>query len=303
MDINKDNVCILIPTLNEEPTIRSLISEFQELGFSDILVVDGNSSDNTRHEAEIAGARVITQIGKGKGTAVIQAFSIIEKPYLLMVDGDGTYSPEDAPRMLQPLFEESDQVIGNRLIHENTSAISRLNRTGNYILNNLFKMGHGAYYYDILSGYRAFTRDSIRKMNLSETGFGIETELISEAVRIGAVVTVVPVFYGRRPGTKTKLRPFKDGFRIARTIYRLARMNNPLFYFGFVGVILMVIGVLSGLFVIIDWFNNIDHLPLTILAVTFVMFGFQIFMFGVLADMIVSFHRETIQEIQKNKRG
>ena len=80
-------------------------------------------------------------------------------------------------------------------------------------------------------------------------------------------------------------------------------MNNPLFYFGFVGVILMVIGVLSGLFVIIDWFNNIDHLPLTILAVTFVMFGFQIFMFGVLADMIVSFHREAIQEIQKNKRG
>lgn len=301
MDINKDNVCILIPTLNEEPTIRSLVQKFQENGFFTILVIDGNSIDNTRYEAEMAGAQVLVQKGKGKGTAVIQALTVIEKPYILMVDGDGTYTPDDADTMIQPLFNGADQVIGNRLTHENARALSRLNRTGNYILNNLFKMGHGAYYYDILSGYRAFTRDSVTKMHLTETGFGIETELISEAVRIGATVTVVPISYGRRPGTKTKLRPFKDGFRIARTIYRLARVNNPLFYFGFVGFIMMIIGILTGIYVIIEWFNKIDHLPLTILAVTFVMFGFQIFMFGILADMIVSFHREVVGEIQRNK--
>ncbi|MBN1165862.1 MAG: S-layer glycoprotein N-glycosyltransferase AglJ [Methanospirillaceae archaeon] len=299
MDINRDNVCILIPTLNEEPTIGLLISEFKGMGFSDILVIDGNSTDKTQELAEKAGARVVIQKGKGKGTAVIQAFSLIEKPYILMVDGDGTYSPDDAIPMLEPLLTGSDQVIGNRLTHTNVSAISRLNRTGNYILNNLFKMGHGVYYYDILSGYRAFTKESIQKMHLSETGFGIETELISEAVRIGACVTVVPVSYGKRPGTKTKLRPIKDGCRIAKTIYRLARVNNPLFYFGFVGLILMITGIGMGIYVMIEWFARIDHLPLTILAVTFVMFGFQIFMFGVLADMIVSFHREVINEIQK----
>ena len=74
-----DDVCILIPTLNEGKTIKSLVEKFKKLGFDDVLVIDGHSSDDTASQAESAGARVVIQQGKGKGTAIQQAFNLIDK--------------------------------------------------------------------------------------------------------------------------------------------------------------------------------------------------------------------------------
>jgi Glycosyltransferases involved in cell wall biogenesis len=127
MEIDKDSVCILIPTLNEAPTIGALVREFRDLGYTHILVIDGKSSDDTRAIAAREGAKVVIQSMKGKGNAMIEAFGLIEQPYILMMDGDGTYSPSDAGRMLQPLLEGCDHVIGDRLTDQNRDAFSRLN--------------------------------------------------------------------------------------------------------------------------------------------------------------------------------
>jgi len=302
MSIEKDQVCVLIPTLNEAPTIGGLINEFMSLGFRNVLVIDGHSSDATRKIASQAGARVITQEGRGKGSAVIEAFGLIDEPYLLMIDGDGTYSPDDAERMLEPLATGSGHVIGNRLTDENRSAFSRLNYAGNQILNRLFKLAHGRFLNDILSGYRAFTRESVRQMRLKETGFGIETEIAAEAVRNNMEISIVPVKYRQRSGTATKLNPFHDGLKITSTIYKLAKMSNPLFYFGLIGVIIMIAGFFSGAYVLMEWLKNIEHIPLTILTVLLIVIGFQVFMFGVISDMLLAFHRELVREIHEARR-
>ncbi|MDD3217531.1 MAG: S-layer glycoprotein N-glycosyltransferase AglJ, partial [Methanoculleus sp.] len=293
MNIEHDEVCIFIPTLNEAPTIAELVGEFRERGFQHILVMDGNSTDGTPEIARSAGAVVRTQAGKGKGNAIIEAVEIIDRPYVLMLDGDGTYSPDDAERMLDPLGCGFDHVIGDRLLNPDGEAFTRLNHLGNQILNFMFKIAHGKDLHDILSGYRAFTLHSIRQMTLKEAGFEIETEMAVEAVRNGQRVTVVPVRYLARPGTATKLNPFQDGLRIFSTIYRLAKMNNPIFYFGIIGLFISLAGGVTGIYVIIEWFRNIEHLPLTILTVLLITIGFQIFMFGVISDMLLGFHRET----------
>lgn len=298
MSIDKDQVCILIPTLNEAPTIGSLIRDFNEMGFNNILVIDGHSIDATRKIAGAAGARVILQQGKGKGSAIIEAFSLIDKPFILMVDGDGTYLPDDAEEMLNPLSVGADQVIGDRLTEENQSSFSRLNYAGNQILNRLFKIAHGRYLNDILSGYRAFSLESIRQLQLHETGFGIETEISAEAVRNRQDISIVPIRYKKRSGTPTKLNPFHDGFKITTTIYRLAKMSNPLFYFGLIGIIIFCCGIITGSYVIYEWFQDIEHIPLTILTVLLIISGFQIFIFGILSDMTLAFHREVMREIQ-----
>jgi dolichol-phosphate hexosyltransferase len=298
MNPGKDKVCILIPTLNEAPTIQGLIEEFVGLGYSRILVIDGNSRDETRDLAAAAGARVIVQSEKGKGNALIEAFRLIEEPYILMLDGDGTYSPGDAEKMLEPLCEGYDQSIGNRLIQENHKAFSRLNLFGNQLLNKLFKLAQGKYLYDILSGYRAFTLASVRQLHLKETGFEIETEISAEAVRNDQKIRIVPIRYFKRPGTHTKLNPFHDGLKITSTIYKLAKMNNPMFYFGLIGVIIMIAGFITGGYVLLEWLHHIDHLPLTVLTVLLIVVGFQIFMFGVISDMLLAYHREVIHEIQ-----
>jgi dolichol-phosphate mannosyltransferase len=166
------------------------------------------------------------------------------------------------------------------------------------MLNLLFKVAHSRDLHDILSGYRAFTRIALQQMHLKEKGFEIETEISVEAVRNGQRVMVVPIRYLRRPGTATKLSPFHDGIKIVSTIYRLARVNNPMFYFGMMGLFTSLLGLLTGIYVVLEWMRNIDHIPLTILTVLLIVVGIEIFMFGMISDMLLVFHREIIREIQ-----
>ena len=302
MEVPREQVCVLIPTLNEEPTIGPLIKKFHDHGYSDIFVIDGNSIDNTRDIALKYGARVLVQKGKGKGAAFIQAISQISSPYLLLIDGDYTYDPADADNLILPLLSGYDQALGNRLIPSNHCSFSRLNLFGNKVLNWLFKISHGRYLYDILTGYRAFTFAALQRMRLYEEGFGIETEISSESVRNDDKVAFVPVSYGIRIGSDTKLDPFHDGIKIGRTIYRLAKMNNPMFYFGIIGLTFLLSGGIIGIYIVIDWLKNIDHIPLTILSVTLIIVGIQIIMFGIQADLQLANQREFLHEIQKLRR-
>ena len=298
MKVNPDEVCVLIPTLNEAPTIGSVIKDFQQLGYVHILIMDGHSTDKTLEIARGLGVTVKTQTGKGKGNALLEAFEQIRQPYVILVDGDGTYMAKDAEKLLRPLYLGFDHAIGDRLNTADKGAFNFLNHTGNVLINVLFKVAHGSDLHDILSGYRAFTMDSVRSMRLKEKGFGIETEMTVEAVRNGQRIMVVPVHYRKRVGTRTKLDPVYDGVKIITTIYKLAKVNNPIFYFGLMGIVLSLAGMGVGVYVVLEWFKGINHLPMTILTVLLIMVGFEIFMFGVISDILLAFHREILHEIQ-----
>jgi len=304
MQVDRDEVCVLIPALNEDPTIGPLIDQLKIRGFSDIIVVDGRSTDKTRDIARERGARIYIQKGRGKGAALIEVITspdLIQKPYVLMLDADGTNAPEDDLVMLTPLFNGADQVIGNRLIHKNSGAFHRLNLYGNKILNHMFKVTHGKYLYDILSGYRAFKTASLKHMHLTEQGFGIETELAAESVRQDNTVVVVPVSYGVRTGTATKLNPLSDGIKIGLTMIKLSRTNNPLIYFGMIGLVPIAIGGIFSLYIIIDWFRGIEHVPLMIASTLLIILGTQLIMMALFADLFLSYHREVLLEIRHKK--
>lgn len=301
MKISPEEVTILIPALNEAPTIGELVREFKNLGFSSILVVDGHSTDGTPELAEEAGAEVLVQSGKGKGSAIIEAFAKIKTTYILMLDGDGTYSPRDAEAMLNSLAEGADQVIGERFTR-GSGAFTGLNLYGNRLINYLFKVAHGRYLTDILSGYRALRLSAVRQMQLTGSGFEIETEMAVESIRNGHAISVIPVNYSPRRGAITKLRPIRDGVRIARTIYSLAKMNNPVFYFGLIGFVIALAGICIGIYIVLEWLKGIEHIPLTILTMLLITLGFQIFIFGLMGDMLLSFHRELMQELHSIRK-
>ncbi len=300
---DRDDVCVLVPTYQEAETIGEVVSGFRERGFGNVLVIDGGSTDGTRRVAEDAGARVVTQTGSGKGQAVREAIDRhVRQPYVLMLDGDATYRPDEADRMLEPLFEgEAEHVIGNRFADMRPGAMTRLNQVGNRFINAAFSVIHGRDLVDILSGYRAFTLESARRLPLSADGFGIETELAVECVKNGVTTTVVPITYEPRPDeSETNLRPFRDGARIVFTIYRMAKTNNPLFYFGSVGTLSTVAGVLLSVYVAYEWFvANISHEVLALVAASAILFGVQLLMFGVLSDMIVTVNREQTRRIER----
>ncbi|HEY3273271.1 MAG TPA: S-layer glycoprotein N-glycosyltransferase AglJ [Methanocella sp.] len=297
----RDNVCILIPTLNEGRTVGNLVRAYRELGFGDVLVIDGHSTDNTVAEAKAAGARVVLQSGAGKGMAVQQAFSMIDKEITVMVDGDATYLPGEVDRLIEPIaFGMADQAMGNRFSNYGKGAFTRLNHLGNKLLNWLFNITYHVRYNDILTGYRAFNRKALGMMNLNQGGFGIETELTVECIKKDLRMCEVPITYLARPvDSPTKLNPLGDGFKIGYTIYSLGKTYNPMLYFTVVSFISMGIGMLLGLYIVMDWFKHIDHLPLTILATLLIIFGLQIFIFGYLIDMIFLSQREMLREIRR----
>ena len=304
--MNSADVCILVPTLNEAATIGQLIKDFRKEGFSNILVIDGNSRDGTGQIAEAEGARVVMQTGKGKGQAMIQAFELIESPYVVMIDGDGTYLAREARSVLKPVLEgRADHVIGNRLGNYSPGAFTKLNLVGNRLINMFFDVAYGVNLKDILSGYRAFTLESMRELELNKTGFEIETEISVECILKKQRVEEVPITYlPRSEKGATKLNPVKDGFRIGSTIYRLAKMHNPMFYFGIIGSVLILAGLFTGTFVVVEWLRGIDHIPLTILTTLLIIFGLQMYIFGILSDFILTLHRQTVKLIlEQNKHG
>jgi dolichol-phosphate mannosyltransferase len=302
MMADRSDVCVLLPTLEEAETIGGVVEGFLAAGFEHVVVVDGHSTDGTREVAREHGARVVTQTGSGKGQAVREGIEHVEQPYVLMADGDGTYRPGDAEAMLEPLFEgRADHVIGDRFADMEAGAMTRLNRVGNRIINRIFTAVHGRDLQDILSGYRAFTRASVERFQLDAEGFGIETELAVECVRHGVNTEVVPVRYDRRPGgSETNLHPLTDGGRIVLTLYALTKTNNPIFYFGFVAAVGGFAGVALGGYVLYDYvFYGISHEVIALLGVFVILLSMQLFMFGVLSDIIVSVNREQSRRLEE----
>lgn len=300
------DVCILIPTLNEEDAIAGVISEFREMGFSNILVIDGNSRDRTRELAEGAGARVVLQSGQGKGKALKEAFEIIEADFIVMIDGDGTYLPAEVGLLLDPVFAgKADHVMGNRFANLQEGALTRLNSAGNKLINFFFRLIYAFPLNDILTGYRAFSRQGVGRLDLTMAGFEIETEMTVDSVKKGLAIAEVPITYrARTTGTKTKLNPLMDGARIIATIYRMAKTHNPLFYFGLMGFLFGMAGFILGLYVASEWFTTrTEHIPLTILTAILIIVGFQLFFLGILGDAVASMHREVLREIYRNRKG
>lgn len=295
-------VCVLIPTLNEAETIEAVIRGFQAQGFDSILVVDGDSTDGTRDIAEDTGAEVLLQSGKGKGQAVREGIAAISERYIIMVDGDGTYRPEDAPAMLRPLLQgHAEHVIGNRFEHMDPDAMTSLNSVGNRLINWTFAAVHGRALEDILSGYRAFTRESVDRFRLQADGFGIETELAVECVRNGVETAVIPIHYRARPhGSETNLHPIADGGRILLTLYTLARTNNPIFYFGSIAMLGLLIGFsLSGYVGYRYFVMGVSHEVLALVAAFAILLSVQLLMFGVLSDIVVSVSREQSRRLEE----
>jgi len=297
-----DDVCVLVPTYNEAETIAGVVEGFRAEGFESVLVIDGGSTDGTRELAREAGARVVEQTGSGKGQAIREALALVDQEYVLMADGDGTYRPDQADRMVEPLLDgEADHVIGDRFADMQPGAMSRLNRVGNRLINGAFRVIHGRDFGDILSGYRAFSRDSVRRFMLTADGFGIETEMAVECAKHGVETAVVSITYEARPeDSETNLNPFRDGAVIILTLYQMAKTNNPLFYFGSVGLASTLVGVVLAAFVAVEWVTrNVSHEVIAVVAGVAVLFGVQLLMFGVLSDLIVTVNREQTRQFER----
>jgi glycosyltransferase involved in cell wall biosynthesis len=283
-------VAVLLPCYNEALTIADVVNGFKEsLPGAKIYVYDNNSSDLTALRARLAGAEVVREPRQGKGNVVRRMFSDIEADIYIMADGDGTYSPADAPELMRTLLSErSDMVVGVR--RGVTDDAGRAGHAfGNKIFNNLFQSLFGNDFTDIFSGYRVFTRRFVKSFPAMSKGFEIETEMSVHASQLKLPVCEIELEYGRRPeGSHSKLSTFKDGFRILKMFVSLMKETQPMRLFGIVAVLFTLVGIGLALPVVFEFLASglVKRLPSWNLGIAMFTIATLSFFAGLILDSI-----------------
>lgn len=217
---------ILLPVLNEEDGLEIVLNaiphqSLRELGWSpNIVVVDGNSSDNSREIGEKAGCVVLVQPTKGKGEGIRVGFEYaINNDYdaVVMFDADRTYHPDDMLNML-PLLGKGQIIVGNRLTNQmHPHAMTAQNWIGNHLLTWSAVMLFGLEIHDVCSGYWVFDKAAISKMNLNSMDFEIEAEMYAECAVANIQLRNYPIQYQPRIG-EPKLGSIRDGSSILKKL-------------------------------------------------------------------------------------
>jgi len=218
------DVTVIIPTLNEERSIAEVIGELNHLGYNNILIADGNSRDRTVEIAKEFGANIMIQNGRGKGTALRQAFNhaCLDGDVVVMLDADGSMSPKEIPILIDALDSGADLVKASRFLRYGYSEdMNLIRRIGNRFFIMLVNTFWSAGYTDLCYGFGAFRKDTVRKLYpyLKAKNFEIETEIFIKAKKLGLNVTEVPSIEFRRKHGKSNLNAILDGVRILRTIF------------------------------------------------------------------------------------
>ncbi|MBQ7710904.1 MAG: glycosyltransferase [Bacteroidales bacterium] len=292
---------VLIPCFNEEKTIGKVVRDFREvLPDADIYVYDNNSTDRTALLAAKAGAVVRHEHEQGKGHVIRRMFREVEADCYLMVDGDDTYPAHHATAMVEAVRDEQvDMVIGDRLSSTYFQQNKRpFHNSGNRLVRSLICRLWHTEVKDIMTGYRAFSRRFVKLFPVMSGQFEIETEMTIHALDKRFRLKEVPVDYRDRPaGSVSKLNTFKDGWKVLMTIVTLFKEYRPMRFFGWLAVLLAVLGVGMLLPVLVEYFQTglVPRFPTLIVAMFLLLAALLAVAVGLCLDVIVTKDRKSYE--------
>ena len=294
-------IAILIPCYNEAKTIEKVVKDYRKvLPMADIYVYDNNSTDGTDKIARKAGAIVRYEYRQGKGNVIRTMFRDIDADCYLMIDGDDTYPAESAVEMCELVLSgRADMVIGDRLSSTYFVENKRLfhnfgNKIVRFSINFLFKNEVK----DIMTGYRAFSYEFVKGFPVLSKGFEIETEMTIHAVDKNFKIVEVPVTYRDRPsGSVSKLNTYSDGIKVLNTIAVLFKEYKPFYFFGLISLLLLLLSLIFGVPVIIEFFETglVPRFPTLIVSGVFLTLAFLFWITGIILDVIVKKNRQSYE--------
>ena len=218
----RSRVVCIIPTLNEQPSIGSVISRAKKY-VDEIIVVDGKSEDGTVAEALKNGVSIMIQRGFGKGAAIRQAFNVVDADFVIMMDGDGSMDPEEIPSFLEKLSSGADMVRGSRFLQGGgTSDLTLVRKFGNRVFLFLTNALFSTRFTDLCYGFKAFKATALHRLNvdLKANGFEIETEISIKAAKAKLDIQEVPSYEHKRKHGESHLNAVRDGWHILRVIIK-----------------------------------------------------------------------------------
>jgi glycosyltransferase involved in cell wall biosynthesis len=289
-------IAVLIPCYNEAEAIAGVVRDFAAaLPEATIYVYDNNSGDATRERAAQAGAVVRSETHQGKGNVVRRMFADIEAQVYVLVDGDGTYDAPSARSMVDLLLQNSLDMVNGARVATAATAFRPGHLFGNRLLTGTVAVIFGDRLKDMLSGYRVMSRRFIKSFPALASGFETETELTVHALELRLPIAEVQTPYrDRPPGSQSKLRTFRDGWRILRTILFLVKEERPLQFFSAVAAVLVLAALVLGWPLLTEFLDTglVPRFPTAILATGLTILGFMSFIAGLILDTVTLGRRE-----------
>ncbi|MHB8760998.1 MAG: glycosyltransferase family 2 protein [Coriobacteriia bacterium] len=218
-------VSLVIPALNEAESLQQVFSRLPD-ALHEVIVVDGHSTDGTIETAKrlLPDAVIVRQDGAGKGNALRCGFAAASGDAIVAIDADGSTDPAEIPAFVGALQAGAEYVKGSRFLPgAGTNDMTLVRKFGNGGFVLLARLMYGVRYSDFTYGYTAFWRRCLPALDLRSNGFEIECEMTLRAVQSGLKIVEVACFEQPRYAGEAHLRPFPDGWRILKQMFRTWR--------------------------------------------------------------------------------
>jgi len=295
--MRKDSeVAVLIPCYNEGSTIGAVVADFKRiLPHATIFVYDNNSTDNTADVARNAGATVRKEERQGKGHVMRRMFRDVDADFYVLVDGDDTYDARVSSSMLTLAAGGPYDLVNCIRREEDATSYRSGHRFGNTLLTTIVRRMFGDGIKDMLSGYKVLSRRFVKSFPALADGFDIETEIAVHALSLQMPIAHLDGAYrGRPPGSQSKLRTYRDGFRILWLIGTMAKHERPMLFFCVLGGLLAGISLALGLPVVFHYVatGRVPRFPTTVLAMGIMLLAFLSVTTGIILDTVTRGRRE-----------
>lgn len=285
----------IIPCYNEEATIGSIVIRAKRY-VNKVLVVDDGSTDDTVRIAKEAGAEVVShERNRGKSASIKTGFNYALKhgfDYVVTIDGDGQHNPDEIPFVLEDVANNGhDITIGVRW--GETTEMPKWRRAGKRLLDYTTSFGSGGYVTDSQSGFRGFNKRAIQGITpmLNGDSFSVESEQLIKAHDLGLKVANTHISCKYKDLDCSTKNAASHGFSVLKYVIWMVAEKRPLLFITFPGFIMVIIGILLGIYTL--QYYNVTHVFLIsyaiIVSILLIIGALSMFMglvLGVLPNII-----------------
>jgi len=240
---NDYRVLVCIPAFNEAKSIGEIVMRSKKYA-NGVIVYDDGSADNTSEVAESSGATVIRNPeNKGYGVAIRSLFQAAKEndaDIMVTLDSDGQHNPDQIPEIIEPLKHGFDIVIGSRFL--NNIDKQKVPKYRTFGIKTITKLTQAASYNaitDSQSGFRAYTKNALSKINLFEDGMAVSTEILLRGSEKKLPMTEVPITVRYDMKDRSTHNPITHGISVSYSVFQFISLRHPLAFYGVPGIVLL----------------------------------------------------------------
>jgi glycosyltransferase involved in cell wall biosynthesis len=290
---NSATIIAALPAYNEETYLAKIIPQIKP-SVDFVIVVDDGSTDATSTISHHMGAYVIKHPeNRGYGGALQTIFSAAREfnaDALVIMDSDGQHDPNDVEKVLEPLLDGAEVVIGSRFLDTTKNVIPKYRKIGMKVLDTATSAAGVENGLDTQSGFRAYGKKAISIINISGTGMSAGSEILVQIKDNNLRIAEVPIHVRYDIKGTSSQNPVTHGFLALYNIIGMISYRRPLPIFGIPGIIFVIAGLLLGSWAITEYYTSATF-PFVLLMVSMVlvMLGLSLIIASLILNYLVVF--------------